>query len=472
MASRGISGGGAGPGCRRARLGGCGGAGRLHVRGAAARRRQAHRHGVRGDALLDQHGDGRAGRRGALDGHGRAAAGPRPGGRQAVRGPDVDRQPGLLRRPPGAPGHVAAGQRPARGRSRKRHGRRQGRAGDRLPDGRAVADELPADQPGRAQAGVRDRRGQPGRRGQPLRRRRAQQRRPAAPGRHPAVPGRREPRRHPRQGRVQERPDGAHPVRAADARGPRGPGAGQPAVDQQVLRHGPGARPQLPGVGGPARAHRVRDLLPQPGRLHGRRHPGRLPHPRPAGSARRHRRDHRRAQDRHHRPVPRRRPDRHAGGLPHREGRRQDRLDHAAQHPAGLQRARHPRRLHRREDGGPAGEADGGEGRPGGQPDGGHLRHAARQRPDLQLRGLELADGPGAAGVRHPGLERRQHPHAGRHALVLPALAVHAQRAGPGRAGAGRPAAVAVRRKERHVRGGRDQRSHRALARRPTRPAG
>jgi Poly(3-hydroxyalkanoate) synthetase len=49
-----------------------------------------------------------------------------------------------------------------------------------------------------------------------------------------------------------------------------GPGAGQPAVDQQVLRHGPGPRPQLPGVGGPARAHRVRDLLPQPGSLHGR----------------------------------------------------------------------------------------------------------------------------------------------------------------------------------------------------------
>ncbi len=36
-----------------------------------------------------------------------------------------------------------------------------------------------------------------------------------------------------------------------------------------------------------------------------------------------------------------------------------------------------------------------------------HLRPAARQRPHLQLRGLQLADGPNPAGVRHPGLERR-----------------------------------------------------------------
>ena len=74
----------------------------------------------------------------------------------------------------------------------------------------------------------------------------------------------------------------------------------------------------------------------------------------------------------------------------------------------------------------PAGEADGGQGRAGGQPDGGHLRHAPGQRPDLQLRGVELADGRGPAGLRHPGLERRQHPDAGRDALVLPALPVHA----------------------------------------------
>ena len=39
-----------------------------------------------------------------------------------------------------------------------------------------------------------------------------------------------------------------------------------PAVDQQVLRDGPGARAQLPRMGGAARAHGVRDQLPQPGR--------------------------------------------------------------------------------------------------------------------------------------------------------------------------------------------------------------
>ena len=64
-----------------------------------------------------------------------------------------------------------------------------------------------------------------------------------------------------------------------------------------------------------------------------------------------------------------------------------------------------------------------------GRDDGRHLRHPAGQRPDLQLRGVELADGPGAAGVRHPGLERRQHPDAGRHARVLPAELLRGEQA-------------------------------------------
>ena len=42
----------------------------------------------------------------------------------------------------------------------------------------------------------------------------------------------------PRAGRVPQRPDGADPVRPADRAGARRPAAGQPAVDQQVLRHG------------------------------------------------------------------------------------------------------------------------------------------------------------------------------------------------------------------------------------------
>ena len=75
VAGRGIGRRGTGPGRRRVRFGRRRGPGLLHVRGAAARRGQADRHGVRGDALLDQRGDGRAGGRGPLDGDGRAAAG-------------------------------------------------------------------------------------------------------------------------------------------------------------------------------------------------------------------------------------------------------------------------------------------------------------------------------------------------------------------------------------------------------------
>ena len=51
-----------------------------------------------------------------------------------------------------------------------------------------------------------------------------------------------------------------------------------------------------------------------------------------------------------------------------------------------------------------------------------HLRRAAPQRPDLQLRGVQLAARPGPAGLRHPGLEQRQHPDARDNARVLPAL--------------------------------------------------
>ena len=52
------------------------------------------------------------------------------------------------------------------------------------------------------------------------------------------------------------------------------PAAGEPAVDQQVLRHGPGAGAELHRVGGHARADGVRDFIPQPGRLDAGRHAG------------------------------------------------------------------------------------------------------------------------------------------------------------------------------------------------------
>ena len=70
----------------------------------------------------------------------------------------------------------------------------------------------------------------------------AQQQRPAAPGRRQRLRGGPQPRRDAGQGRVPQRAHGAHPVRAADRAGARPAAAVQPAVDQQVLRHGPRAR--------------------------------------------------------------------------------------------------------------------------------------------------------------------------------------------------------------------------------------
>ena len=102
-----------------------------------------------------------------------------------------------------------------------------------------------------------------------------------------------------------------------------------------------------------------------------------------------------------------------------------------AEHHAGLRRAGAARGVHRRAHGRPAGEEDGQVRAPGGRLHGRHVRPDAGQRPDLQLRGVELADGPGPAGVRHPGLERRQHPDAGRHARVLPAQLLRREQARP-----------------------------------------
>ena len=94
------------------------------------------------------------------------------------------------------------------------------------------------------------------------------------------------------------------------------PDAGQPAVDQQVLHHGPGARPQLHRVGRAARAHGLRHLLPQPRVGDARCHPGRLPDRRAERGARRDLGYHRVTQDQHYRALPGRRADRHAGLLP------------------------------------------------------------------------------------------------------------------------------------------------------------
>ena len=189
-------------------------------------------------------------------------------------------------------------------------------------------------------------------------RRPGQQRGPAAPGRHQRVRGGPQPGLHPGQGRLPQRADGAHPVRAADRAGARHAAAVQPAVDQQVLRDGPGARAQLHRVGGAARADRVRDQLPQPVGRDVRHHDGRLPGARPEDRAGRDRGDHRRRDHRHRRAVPGRCAHRDHRGLPDPGRRLPDRHPDPAQHHARLRRAGRAGRLHRPGDGGEAREED------------------------------------------------------------------------------------------------------------------
>ena len=64
---------------------------------------------------------------------------------------------------------------------------------------------------------------------------------------------------------------------------------------------------------------------------------------------------------------------------------------------------------------------------PGRFGNGRHLQHAARQRPDLVLRGQQLPDGQGSVPVRPAVLELRFDPYAGRNAQLLPAQHVPGQ---------------------------------------------
>ena len=61
---------------------------------------------------------------------------------------------------------------------------------------------------------------------------------------------------------------------------------------------------------------------------------------------------------------------------------------------------------------------------------GDHLQHAARQRPDLVLRGQQLPPRQGAVPVRPPLLELRLDAHAGGHAQLLSAQHVPGEQAG------------------------------------------
>ena len=262
----------------------------------------------------------------------------------------------------------------------------------------------------------------------------AAQRRPAAPGRHLGLHRGRQPGLHAGKGRLPQRADGADPVLAADRRGARGAAAVQPAVDQQVLHHGPRAAAELHRMGRPARPDGVRDQLPQ-------LRPREMAHT---------------TMDDYlvHGPQAALDVVCEITGAPTVDivglclGGAMTAITAAWLTPEGDSRIgtltllntmldyREPGALKAftdERDRRPAREEDGQNRRAGGGVDGRHLRRAARQRPDLQLRGLQLADGPAAAGVRHPGLERRQHPDAGRHARLLPAQLLRAEQPGQGR---------------------------------------
>ena len=262
--------------------------------GRARRPDRPHRHGGR-----------RPGAR--LDGRGARAGGE---GRPFPRH-DVEGEPRLLGAPPGVP---RAGGDAARPRRRRRASTSPPASApallaDVLGSVLSPTNLLPGN-PAGPQAGLRDRRlaacwrasGRCSTTSRPTR--------AAAPAGRPDEPaGRPGARGHAGQGRVPQPAHGADPVRAADRRGPRDPDPREPAVDQQVLRHGPRAGSQPPRVGGPARPHRVRHQLPRPRRVHGRHRPRRLPRARRPGRARRRpARSPGAEQGQPRRPVPRR-PD-------------------------------------------------------------------------------------------------------------------------------------------------------------------
>ena len=246
---------------------------------------------------------------------------------------------------------------------RRAGGRRrgaQGRDGRRLHAGRDGAHQLPAVEPGGAEAGVRHRRGERRRGRAAVPRRRAQQRRPAAPGRRQRLRGGPQPRgrrpakvvfRNHLMELLQYEPQ-TEQVHATPLL------ASPPWINKYyVMDLAPG--PQLHRVGRAARAHGVRHQLHQPDRRHGvapRWTTTCIHGPQTAldvisditgaetidivG------------------PVPRRRADRGHRRLPAAGGRHPGRHADPAQHDARLRRAGRARQVHRLDDGGEAGAQD------------------------------------------------------------------------------------------------------------------
>ena len=86
------------------------------------------------------------------------------------------------------------------------------------------------------------------------------------PDRSEPLQGRRQHREHAGQGRLPQRSDGAHPVRADDRDGAEAAAADRAALDQQVLRARPQPGEELHPLGGVAGPDGVLHLVGQSGR--------------------------------------------------------------------------------------------------------------------------------------------------------------------------------------------------------------
>jgi hypothetical protein len=125
-------------------------------------------------------------------------------------------------------------------------------------------------------------------------------------------------------------------------------------------------------------------------------------------------------------------PGRHAAdddaGLHGRQEGQARRFGHLLHDHARLLGARRTRRLHRRRPGRPAWKRRWPSAATSKARKWRHLQHAARQRPDLVLRGQQLPDGQGPLPLRPAVLELRLDAHAG-DAQLLPAQHVPRQQA-------------------------------------------
>ena len=204
----------------------------------------------------------------------------------------------------------------------------------------------------------------------------------------------------------------------------------QPALDQQVLHHGSGARAELRRVGGQARAHGLRDQLPQPRRDAGRRLPRRLPAPRAADGARRRRATITGA------------PQANVVGLclggtltamllalPRRSGRRPCPLGHAAEHARRLRRAGLARRVRDPESVARLERRRWSAGATSTRTEIARTFNVLRANDLIwNYVGEQLADGRAAACIRHPRLELRQHSTACGDAFLLPPFVLRRER--------------------------------------------